>query len=88
MQNPNFVLREIFGKALLMPIRRNKIGQAPIHLNDIAANIWKNANDCSDSSVLLARVSTQYNLEPNSTEQRIVEDFINNLIDIGILYEN
>ena len=85
--NPNFVVREIFGKVLLMPIRRNEIGNEPIHLNDVAAVIWKHADSCKTKEDLQKAISSLYGLEPDSAEQVAVTQFINELIEVKLISE-
>jgi len=86
-RNPNFTLREIYGKYILMPIRRNDIASEPIHLNDIAAIIWNQTDDCETSSDLLAAIAELYNLAPESPEQISVKQFIGQLVEMGLISE-
>ena len=40
-QNPDLILREIYGKNILMPIRFNEASNDPIYFNEVGALIWK-----------------------------------------------
>ena len=85
--NPNFVLREIYGKSLLIPTHRNEIGNEPIHLNDVAAAIWKKAGESSSTADLLASVTDLYQLTSGSAEQHAVGHFIEQLIQMKLISE-
>ena len=85
--NPHFVLREIYGKNILMPVHRNEIGNEPIHLNDVAALIWKNASNCESTEELLSTITDLYNLEADSAEQTAVNQFIYQLIQMTLISE-
>jgi hypothetical protein len=86
-RNPSFVLREIHGKSLLMPVRRNTIGNEPIHLNNVAAVIWKNAEDSLSHEELLENISQLYGLTMDSAEQTAVKQFIEQLIQMELISE-
>ena len=83
--NPNFVLREVYGQVLLMPVHRNGIGNEPIHLNNVAAMIWKKAEDCETIDELLATISDLYELTSDSVEQHAVRQFIDQLIQMTLI---
>jgi len=83
--NPNYVLREIYGIYILMPTHRNNIGNEPIHLNDVAALIWKNAAKCKTSEDLLTSITEIYGLIPDSIEQNAVGEFIQQLIQMDLI---
>jgi len=85
--NPNFVLREIYGKFILVPFRRNEIGNEPIHLNDVAAVIWKKASESNTANDLLDSITDIYQLTPGSAEQSAVGQFIEQLIQMKLISE-
>jgi len=85
--NPNFVLREIYDNAILMPIRNNEVGIEPIHLNDIAVTIWKQTGECKTRDDLLAAITALYNLEAESPEQIAVQQFIEQLLEMKLIFE-
>ena len=85
--NPNFVLREIYGQSLLMPFHRNEIGNEPIHLNDVAAVIWRKAGESGTVNELLDSVTALYQLTPGSAEQGAVGQFIGQLLQMKLIAE-
>ena len=87
LQNTDFVLREIYGTALLMPVRRNDVGNEPIHLNEIAAVIWKKAGCCESLNCLLQSINELYELESDSSEKRAIEQFIAQLVELKLIKE-
>lgn len=80
-KNPDLILREIYGKNILMPIRKNEVSNDPIYFNEVAALIWKLSDDMKDSNALFQSVCQIYNLKQDSTEAVVVEDFINQLLE-------
>ena len=70
-----------------MPTRRNEIGNEPIHLNKVAAEIWKNADDCKNADDLLQAVTELYCLTSDSAEQEAVKHFIQQLIQMKLIIE-
>lgn len=51
-KNSSFILRYIYGKKVLIPIKANEVGDEPILMNDVGADIWNEA-DHADSIVSL-----------------------------------
>lgn len=86
-QNPDLILREIYGKNILMPIRYNESSNDPIYFNEVAALIWKLSDDAKDPTDLLNAVCQSYNLETNSAEAAVVEGFINQLLESKLILE-
>lgn len=84
--NPAFVLRNIYGKYILMPIRTNNASNDPVLLNEVAASIWKAASDCLDAEVILVNLSTSYGLEPSSPEAISIKHFIAQMVNMGLLF--
>ncbi len=85
--NSAFVLRNIHGKNILMPIRANNASSDPILLNDVAASIWLASTDATTAEDVLQNMIDTYGLEPKSPEAISVENFINNLLAMGLLVE-
>ena len=83
--NTDFVLREIYGKNILMPVKANNASRDPILLNDVAADIWKEAIHGCQEKQLLRRVLSIYKLSEESSEALAVDRFIRQLIKIGLL---
>lgn len=84
-QNPNLILREIYGKNILMPIRNNEASNDPIYFNEVAALIWKLSDGAKDPNDLLVSVCQSYNLDTDSAEAAAVEGFINQLIESKLI---
>jgi len=85
--NPAFVLRRIYGKSILMPIRRNSLGNDPILLNDVATTIWQSAETCPNQGALVNDISDLYGLAPDSAERDAVRAFIEQLESMTLIYE-
>lgn len=86
-QNPDLILREIYGKSILMPIRYNEASNDPIYFNEVATLIWKLSDDAKDPADLLDAVCKSYNLETDSAEAAAVEGFINQLMESKLILE-
>lgn len=84
--NPDLVLREIYGKSILMPIRYNEASNDPIYLNDVAALIWKTVAVSGDLYELKKSICEIYGLDEDSAEAYSVEKFITQLIENKIIF--
>lgn len=85
-RNSNFVLRNIYGKKVLVPIRVNEVGDDPILMNDVAAEIWSEADNADNVSELTNNILKKYNVPNDSVEKQAIEDFVQNLIAIKLIY--
>ncbi len=83
--NPNLILREIYGKAILIPIRTNEASNDPIYMNEVAVSIWKAAEEVENSEELLKYLCEKYELKENSAEAMAVESFISELLETKLL---
>ncbi len=86
-KNNCFVLRNIFNKKVLVPVKKNEVGTEPILLNDVGAEIWLSADNAKNFEDLLDIITVKYQLGKNSAEQVAVSNFISNLIDMKLIYE-
>lgn len=87
MQTNNaFVLREIFGKYLLIPTRFNEVGNEIISLNEIGSIIWKLASTGLQKEEIIKRIDIMYCLENGSVEESAVDAFIDTLCEKSLLY--
>ena len=84
-QNPDLILREIYGKNILMPIRFNESSNDQIYLNEVGALIWKLSDEAKNPTELLNFVCETYNLKTDSAESAAVEGFINQLIESKLI---
>lgn len=85
-RNSNFVLRNIYGKKVLVPVRANEVGDDPILMNDVAAEIWSEADSADNVSELINNILKKYDLPNDSVEKQAIEDFVQNLIAIKLIY--
>lgn len=85
--NPDFVLRNIYGKYILMPVRKNDASDDPVLLNSVAADIWKSAEQRKAFEEIVQAVSSKYELQKDSMEEASVKQFINLLIEQKLLVE-
>lgn len=83
--NSNFILRNIYGKHILVPIRLNQTSNDPILLNEVAANIWNMAANGLTEEELLKRITQMYALKPESSELIAVTQFIEQMKDMSLL---
>jgi len=81
----DFVLRKIYGKNILMPIRKNEIGDAPIVLNEVAGVIWDLLVNDITKQQLVSKVCNMYKLKEGSDEQKAIEAFLGQLIDLKLI---
>lgn len=85
--NSGYILRYIYGKNILMPVCRNEAGDTPILLNDVGAEIWKQAGNSSDRNALCNKISELYGLQEESVEKNAVFAFIDELIRMHLIYD-
>lgn len=83
--NENFVLREIYGTAILMPIRKNDVSDSPLYLNEVATVIWKQAVLHIDLNELLISLRKIYQIERDTEEDKMLIEFILQLFDMKLL---
>ncbi len=80
-RNPDFVLREIYGKNILMPIRYNEASNDPIYFNEVATSIWKLSENAESLKDILRSISQIYQLQEGAEEIVAIKDFLNQLIE-------
>jgi len=84
-KNSNLVLREIYGKNILMPVKYNEASNDPIFLNETAALIWKLADNVQNITDLVSAVCSEYGLKVDSAEAVAIEGFVNQLIESKLI---
>lgn len=84
--NPSFILRDVLGKKILMPVTRNEITDTPIVLNDVASEIWVKAEGISDIVSLIRDIDNTYGLQAGSEEEKTVSQFIDQLLEMGLIH--
>ena len=85
--NPAFILRNIFDKKILVPIKKNTIGDTPILLNNTAAEIWNKSNECANESELVNAISELFGLQSGSEDWLAVIEFITEMTRIGLIIQ-
>lgn len=85
--NPDFVFRNIYGKYILMPVRKNDASDDPVLLNSVAADVWQYAEQEKTFDEIVGAVSQKYDLQKDSMEQAAVKQFINLLVTQKLLLE-
>lgn len=85
--NDSFVLRKIYERNILVPICANNAGNDPILLNSVACDIWKSAQNGISKDNLINEVLSIYGLSSDSVEAISINNFIDNMLEIGLLLE-
>ena len=85
--NENFVLRKIYGKSILIPVRKNEVGNEPIYLNGTGSVIWDLVYEGLSREEILAYFSNEYELKADSTEKMIINNFIDEMVEMKLIYE-
>lgn len=83
----DFVLRKVYGKSLLMPVRYNDVSNDPIFLNSVASLIWELAAMGNSNGQIVDEIRKIYQLVPDSMEDIAVKNFIQELIDMKLIIE-
>lgn len=84
--NPDLVLREIYGKAILMPVRYNEASNDPIYLNDVAAQIWKCISGSDTRDVLQKSICDMYGVCEDSAEACAIKSFVTDMIEKKLIF--
>lgn len=74
--NSDLILRNIYGKNILMPIRKNNASDDPVVLNDVAADIWLLAEQEMSFDEIVDSMMLKYDLDKNSVEEASIRQFI------------
>ena len=85
--NDAFVLRNIYGKYILMPVCSNSASNDPILLNEVAASIWKKASIYNQREKILKEIGILYGIGQGTAEMLSVDNFISQMLDMGLLLE-
>lgn len=86
-RNESFVLRNIYGKHILMPVKANKASEDPILFNEVAKDIWENAENELGVEPFVKSICELYSLSDGSPEALAVAGFISQLIEMGLISE-
>lgn len=74
--NDNFVMRVVFDRTILMPIKCNTISNDPILLNTTAASILSISKECSNQDELVKKCMAIFEIVPNTNEEQGIRSFI------------
>lgn len=85
--NENFVLREVYGTFLLVPIMDNDISNNIISFNETGAFIFKAAKDCSSRIELSKAINNKYNPSNDPKTEGFLNQFIDKLIEMRLIEE-
>lgn len=83
--NEFFILRNIYGKNILMPTHANETSSDPILLNEVASDIWNAALNNKEEKEIVENIAHEYNLQEHSSEMIAVKQFIDQMITMGLL---
>lgn len=84
----DFVMRHIYGKHILMPVRKNNVSSDPILLNDVAAYIWETVSKQPNRDKILEEITEHFNLKIDPAERLAVENFLNHMISMKLVEES
>lgn len=87
-QNDAFVMRDLYGRHILMPVRKNDASDDPIALNDVGADIWRAAENKANANEVVSSVAAEYGLAADSPEEMAVTAFVNQLLEMGVLVDD
>lgn len=82
--NDSFVIREIYGKALLIPVKANDISKVPIYANKHAKEIISSLLKFNNLDEVLNDLSKKYDLS-NKNVYNDIENFIQLLLNRGLI---
>lgn len=85
--NENLVMREIYGKCILVPARNSEAGTDPIFLNGMGRRLWELAKYGLERKEIIQIVCEEYDLEQGSAEEKAISIFIDNLLEKKIIYD-
>ena len=85
--NENFVLREVYGTFLLVPIMNNEISNNIISFNETGAFIYKAAKDCQNKIELSNVINHKYNPSNDPKTEKLLNQFIDRLIEMRLIEE-
>ena len=82
--NDSFVIRELYGKTFLIPVKDNNISKVPIYANDPAKEIILSLLKFNNLDDVLNDLSKKYDLSNNNVYKDI-ENYIQLLLNRGLI---
>lgn len=81
----NFVLREIVGETVLVPVKdTSKHFNGLITINDVGKFIWNNLEGCDTPEQLLDKILDTYEVDKNTAYEDMMK-FLKGLIELEIV---
>ena len=86
--NSAYIIRDVFGKMILIPYKKTKMGNHPIYLNETGRVIVQMLEESVSEEELCQKVAQVYNLKSNSEEYGQIEAFVANLVSMDIVVQS
>ena len=86
--NDAFILRNIYGKYILMPVRANYASNEPILFNETAVSVWETAKLGLKADAITKVLCSQYGFECSSPEAVSIDHFVSQMRDMGLLVDD
>ena len=84
--NKDFILRDIAGDKILVATgKASEHFNGMITLNDVAAFIWENIDDCESEDILVDKILDEFDID-RETAVEDARDFIGQLLKCGMLF--
>lgn len=83
--NKDFMLRKIADEYIIVPTgKASQIFNGMITVNEVAAFIWENVDDCGSTEKIISKVLSEFDIDEDTARQD-VEGFTSELIKIGMI---
>ncbi len=86
--NSAYIIRNVFGKMILIPYKKTKIGNHPIYLNETGHVIVQMLEESASEAELCQKVAQVYDLKFDSEEYGQIKAFVANLISMDVIIPN
>lgn len=83
----DFVIRNVFGKTVLMPVCKNDFTNNPVLLNNTASVILKLSGSCNTTEELHEQCCSFFSIPEQSEDGVCILNFIHQLKEYGLLLE-
>lgn len=87
-RNSAFVLRDIYGRYILMPVKANNASEDPILFNEVAKDIWESADNELGIESFSESICQMYALQSGTPEAMSVASFVAQLVEMGLITED
>lgn len=85
--NPDFLLREVAGEAVLIPVGEAGVFEnSVISLNDTCSFLWKLFQEPRTEEEVIAEAKTEYS-DPDGEMEQGIKSFIEEYVKYGLLKE-